>query len=546
MKSPVARLVVWSIGLLACLVGMYVSMHLALLHYRTAKANENLLDDICTAFPGSSCEKVAQSRWSWFPPLPDPDAAVSEPAASSDDEAADPQSAEAGAETDDDGDDGAEDLKSGSKSGAQGSQAIPTAQLGLMFFSVVLCWIAFMGPARPTRAGPHVALLVVTGLGLLGSAFFEYVMWTQLEAWCPLCVIAHAASLVLVPVAALLLVGRREGHDGDGEAPPAETGSPAATGETEGLFAPAPRTWNPRARSANPAVDASFSQQPSTRMLVIAGISAFLLVGLEHQYLQKKAVQMKVESAKYMQDFYQKKWMKYERHWQHNFLAWQLTPPVDIPVEGRPVRGPADANHTIVVFSDFGCPACAKFEKYLRDVVLKLGQRVAGGKGFNLIFKHWPICKDCNEVMEGRTLHPAACEASYAAEAARIVGGDEAFWKMHDLLFDNQKDWRKSRDFVPYARKIGLDEEAFKKAMGSAEALDRVRADILDGDALGSEFDNPKRQAEIKVTSTPTVFVDGKRFDSPTKGRAWSQIARMPPPPAAKQAAPAAGPVDRQ
>jgi hypothetical protein len=163
-------------------------------------------------------------------------------------------------------------------------------------------------------------------------------------------------------------------------------------------------------------------------------------------------------------------------------------------------------------------------ETFLREKVMPGAAKTANG-GFKVYFKHWPICKDCNAVMTGNTMHPVACQAAMAAEGARLVGGDEAFWKMHDLLFEHQADWKKTRDFVPYARQIGLDEAAFRKAMASSEALNRVRADAADGMALGSEeIEDPARRAEIRVDSTPVLFVDGRRLDSWRAPGTWRAL----------------------
>ncbi len=520
MKSLALRRVLWSLGLSISLVCMYLSLHLALLHYKTPKDTGGLLGNVCTAFADSSCEKVAQSRWAWVPPLPAPE------------EAKPTATGAAGKEAEE------KDLKTADPTKSKESvKAIPTAQLGLIFFSVMFCWFAFTGARSVTRSWPHVIITVVALAGIPASAFYEYVMWTQLEAWCPLCVATHAGSLLLAMIV-LLLWPRTESpapvEYTQIDEPPSPVQIPTEVA-SEGLFsAPAPAAAAPTIRAT------SSGPWPTARVLVSMLALVVVLVLLEHFYILNRSYKIKADGAKAMQDYYTRKFMQYERAWQHNFMAWQLMRPVNVPIEGRPVRGPATAVHTIVVFSDFECPACARFEKYLIEAVLPMGQR--SGNGFKVVFKHWPICKDCNDVMAGNTLHPAACQAAYAAEAARLLGGDEAFWKMHDLLFENQNTWKKSRDFAQYARQIGLDEAAFLKSMASSEALSRVRADVADGAAMGSEIENPEQRAEIKVDSTPTIFVDGKRLNSPTKGKTWLQILRTPVAPMSAATRPAGQP----
>lgn len=496
MRSPVFRGVVWAAAILVCAAGIWMSMHLALMHHRTSSKDTGVLDDVCTGFETSSCQKVGESRWAWFPPKP-PEEEETPSDQTEEDEA--PTESTSGKRT---------PPKSTDDEGFR----IPTAQLGLIYFSAVLCWLVFTGPFPATRRWPHMVFVAGTLAGVPASIFYEIVMWTQLDVWCPLCVGTHAGS-ILLPIFALLLWPREAAaQDDDG---PVAVVPPQP--EPEGLFAPAPAAPARNAGSERP--------WPTNYAMFAAVVSAGLLIGLQNYVLQNQASIRQGVVDKYYREHYQKRWMQYERHWIHNFWAWSLQPVINIPIESRPVRGPADAPHTIVVFSDFECPSCARFEHYLTNNVLQM--RLRDKPGFKLIFKHWPLSKDCNDEIESSP-HPAACEASLAVEAARMVGGDEAFWKMHDLLFATQSQWRRNRDFLPYARRLELDETAFVEAMNSSEALDRVRQDIADGANLGGEIENPTRRSEQKVDSTPTVFVDGKRLNSPQRAATWRQIMNMP------------------
>ena len=115
----------------------------------------------------------------------------------------------------------------------------------------------------------------------------------------------------------------------------------------------------------------------------------------------------------------------------------------------------ADAAHTVVVFGDFQCPACAIFETNLNGWVVPTAEKSYGG--VKVVFKHWPLSPACNK-HTGRDAHPKACIAARAAEAARIVGGDEAFWKMHDLLFASREALKDADEnwFVQKGKDLGL------------------------------------------------------------------------------------------
>jgi protein-disulfide isomerase len=94
-------------------------------------------------------------------------------------------------------------------------------------------------------------------------------------------------------------------------------------------------------------------------------------------------------------------------------------------------------------------------------------------------------------------LHPEACDASYAAEAARLQGGDEAFWNLHDLLFESTRRLN-TKPYAKLATRIGLDGEQLLADMGRLSVRQSVARDV----ALA---------AELGVRGTPTVFVNGRR-----------------------------------
>ena len=85
-----------------------------------------------------------------------------------------------------------------------------------------------------------------------------------------------------------------------------------------------------------------------------------------------------------------------------------------------PVRGNPKAPVTIVLFSDFQCPFCARVGPTLDEVQRAYGDKV------RIVWKHQPL-----------PFHPNALPAAEAAEAAREQG---KFWQMHDRLFAAQRE----------------------------------------------------------------------------------------------------------
>jgi NhaA family Na+:H+ antiporter len=135
---------------------------------------------------------------------------------------------------------------------------------------------------------------------------------------------------------------------------------------------------------------------------------------------------------------------------------------------------------SLVIYADYLCPFCRK----LRQVVLKL-RRVLGER-FVYVFRHFP-----NE-----RVHPGAHLVSRAAEAA---GRQGHFWEMHDAIYD--KELPVTPEHVrEIARRLGLDMEKFERDLADEAIVARVDEDILEGKRNG-------------VTGTPTLFIDGMRYD---------------------------------
>jgi protein-disulfide isomerase len=143
---------------------------------------------------------------------------------------------------------------------------------------------------------------------------------------------------------------------------------------------------------------------------------------------------------------------------------------------GSPSIGPDDASVTLIEFSDFQCPFCARVTPTLEQIQETYGDDV------RIVFKHLPL-----------RIHPQAPMAHAASEAAKAQG---KFWEMHDLIFANPRQLTEEK-FIEYAGQIDLDVEQFKVDMASPEVKKRVDADVAEASQLG-------------VTGTPGFFINGK------------------------------------
>ncbi len=155
-----------------------------------------------------------------------------------------------------------------------------------------------------------------------------------------------------------------------------------------------------------------------------------------------------------------------------------LEPPrVEVSPDDDPTLGPPEAPVTIIEFSDFQCPYCARIQSALKELLRRYPKEV------RLVFRDFPI----------EEIHPQALKA---AEAAQCAGDQGKFWPYHDLLFSNRH--KLSIEALKgYARKLDLELTQFDQCLSQDKYQEEVRRDMRDGLKSG-------------VNSTPTFFINGR------------------------------------
>ena len=156
-----------------------------------------------------------------------------------------------------------------------------------------------------------------------------------------------------------------------------------------------------------------------------------------------------------------------------------LTPPVN---ERDHAQGPADANITLVEYGDYECSYCGR----AHPIVKQLQKQLA--KQLRFVFRNFPLGQ----------AHPHAQHAAIAAEAVG-AHGEDAFWQMHDTLYEHQ-DALEDEDLAGYAETLGVPAGEIASAFAGGPIAQRVRADFRGGVRSG-------------VNGTPTFFVNGERYD---------------------------------
>ena len=154
------------------------------------------------------------------------------------------------------------------------------------------------------------------------------------------------------------------------------------------------------------------------------------------------------------------------------------SPAFSIATDDQPVKGNQKAVVTIVEFTDFECPGCARQHPVLERIVTEFKDQV------RLVVRDFPLSQHAN-----------ARKAAEAAEAAREQG---KYWEYAAVLFRNQSALGVDK-LRQYATELGLDRARFDASLDSGKFAEKVQRDLFDGRKLG-------------INGTPTLYINGKRI----------------------------------
>lgn len=155
-------------------------------------------------------------------------------------------------------------------------------------------------------------------------------------------------------------------------------------------------------------------------------------------------------------------------------------------LSGQPLLGQAAAKVTMVVFEDFKCPNCKKFEDTTMPTVRS--KYIDSGK-VKLYSINFPF------------IGPDSTTAAEAAECVYLQKSDAGYNQFATYLFraqgDEKTQWATASKMEDVASNIeGLDAGKFKSCVESAATKAQVDADTAQANKAG-------------VSGTPSVFVNG-------------------------------------
>lgn len=143
------------------------------------------------------------------------------------------------------------------------------------------------------------------------------------------------------------------------------------------------------------------------------------------------------------------------------------------------IRGDANAPVTVIEFSDFQCPYCARFHETMLQAMDKYPTKI------KWVYKHFPLS----------SIHS---QAQLAAEASECAAEQGNFWEFADEVVKRQSSLSRNT-FGEVAQMLNLDTSQFDNCVASGKYKSKVQADY----ALG---------LQNGVNGTPGLFINGKFY----------------------------------
>jgi len=148
-----------------------------------------------------------------------------------------------------------------------------------------------------------------------------------------------------------------------------------------------------------------------------------------------------------------------------------------VSIDGAITKGDKNAKLTLVEFTDFQCPFCAR---HLRDTMPQIENEYIKTGKVRYALRDFPL----------ESIHPQAFKGH---EAANCAAEQNKYWEMHEKLFANQRAMT-PKDVTAYAEALGLDMAKFQSCFDGGKYTAKVRKDLTDAQKYGA-------------TGTPTFFI---------------------------------------
>ena len=127
------------------------------------------------------------------------------------------------------------------------------------------------------------------------------------------------------------------------------------------------------------------------------------------------------------------------------------------------IRGNPNASLAIIEYSDLECPFCKSFHQTITNVIDTQGR--SGDVAW--VYRHFPL----------DSLHRKARVEAHASECVAELGGDTAFWKFVDKVFEDtpSNDGLNLSLLPEFAARAGVDRDLFETCQESGRHNAEVR-----------------------------------------------------------------------
>jgi protein-disulfide isomerase len=148
-----------------------------------------------------------------------------------------------------------------------------------------------------------------------------------------------------------------------------------------------------------------------------------------------------------------------------------------LTVNGAPFMGDTRAALTLIEFSDYQCPFCAR---HVRETLPQIERDYIRTGKLKYVVRDFPM----------QSIHSQAFKGH---EAARCAGDQGKYWEMHAQIIANQKALSLD-DLVDRAQALKLDASVFRSCLDSGKHVTAIQMDMAEGTSAG-------------VSGTPSFFL---------------------------------------
>lgn len=176
-------------------------------------------------------------------------------------------------------------------------------------------------------------------------------------------------------------------------------------------------------------------------------------------------------------------------------------PTVDVSkinTTGEPVLGQSDAPVTMVVYEDFQCPYCKRFEE---GAVQQVESNYVVDGEVKIVWKDFPL----------QRIHPWAAPAAQTMECV-YRQNNNAFWSVKDSIFQNQQSLNTDNvqsQIIEWAADEGIPENDVRSCLENGNPGQEVQRDLQDGQSFNTVIQTPQGPSPF-VSSTPSSVIYGE------------------------------------